>query len=99
MKRTVLTVLAFVVLMITIVPAISDARGRHHHRPHYRGPVCSGAGWGLVGVTSGLIAGTIIGSAMTRPGPVYVVSPPPPPPPPRVYYYYPPPQRVYVYPY
>lgn len=98
MKRTVLVVLAIAVLMVAVTPAISDARGRHHHGPYYRGPCCGGAGWGLVGVTSGLIAGTIIGSAMTRPAPVYVVSPPPPPPP-RVYYYYPPPRRVYVYPY
>jgi hypothetical protein len=98
MKRTALVLIAFVVLMIAVMPAVGDARGRHYHGPYYRGPGCAGAGWGLVGVTTGLIAGTIIGSTMARPEPVYVV-PAPPPPPPRVYYYYPPPPRVYVYPY
>jgi hypothetical protein len=99
MKKAVLVALVLAVVMIAVMPAVSDARGRYHHRPHYRGSCCTGAAWGLVGVTSGLVAGTIIGSTLTRPAPVYVVSPPPPPPHPRVYYYYPPPPRVYVYPY
>ncbi|MDD3845668.1 MAG: hypothetical protein PHC90_04835 [Syntrophorhabdaceae bacterium] len=100
MKKTFLIVLAFAVLMVTLVPVISDARGRYHRRPHhhYSRGYHYGAGYGLMGMAGGFIAGTIVGSALSRPGPVYVV-PPPPPPPPRVYYYYPPPHQVYVYPY
>lgn len=101
MKKTVLIALVFAVLLVTVVPAISDARGpRYYHgrAPYYRGHY-HGPGWGPVAgaAAGGLILGTIIGSTMSRPGPVYVA--PPPPPPPRVYYYYPPPERVYVYPY
>jgi DNA-binding transcriptional LysR family regulator len=99
MKKAILIVLVFAVLLVTVIPAVSDARGRrYYHRPYYGHHYHGGSGWGLVGAAgSGLVVGTIIGSTM-RPAPVYV-APPPPPPPPRVYYYYPPPERVYVYPY
>lgn len=108
MKKGILIMLAFAILFVTLLPAMSYARGPGHHhgwgpRHHYRGPG-PGYGWGIAGAAvGGLVLGTIIGSTMS--GPAYVeprrvyVAPPPPPPPPRVYYYYPPPKRVYVYPY
>ena len=105
MKKGILVILALAIFFVTLLPAMSYARGRVHHRgwgpprPYYHS---RGYGWNMAGAAAGgLLIGAIIGSSISRPAyveprRVYVV---PPPPPPRVYYYYPPPERVYVYPY
>jgi len=105
MKKGILIMLALAVLFVTVLPAISYARGPGYNRgwgprPYYRG---YNYGWGIAGAAAGgIVLGTIIGSSMSsrpvyvEPRRVYVV---PPPPPPGAYYYYPPPERVYVYPY
>ncbi len=113
MKKGILIMLALAILFVTVLPAISYARGPGYNRgwgsghnrgwgprPYYRG---SNYGWGIAGAAAGgLVLGTIIGSSMSS-RPVYVeprrVYVVPPPPPPGAYYYYPPPERVYVYPY
>ena len=105
MKRWTLIILAVAIFFVTVLPAVSYARGPRYYRhgwgprPHYYRPYYGG--WNMAGAAAGgFLLGAVIGSSVSRPAyvvepaPVYVL---PPPPPPRVYYY-PPPARVYVYP-
>jgi len=99
MKKTIVITLLFAVLFVSILPAVSDARGLGYYggRGYYHG--YRGNGWGIAGaVVGGLALGAVIGNAIAAP--VYVA-----PPPPRAYYYpappayyYPPPPRGYDYP-
>jgi len=100
MKKAVIMIFAFVFFFVTILPAVSFARGSRHYRHkgyplHYH---YHNHGWEMTGATvGGLLLGAMIGSSFSRPTyvvrsrPAYVVSPP-------QLYYYPPPGVVYVYP-
>jgi hypothetical protein len=101
MKKIIVISLIFAVVFVSILPAVSDARGPGYYggRGYYNG--YRGNGWGIAGaVVGGLALGAVIGNALAAP--VYVAPPPPrvyyyPAPPPA--YYYQPSPRAYEYPY